>query len=176
MKKTARGFTLVELLVVIAIIAVLAAVVVIIINPLELTRRSRDARRLIDLANIKQAIDVAVQEATDSGVAVLCNGGSYPCNGSSHNGTRLVDGSGWVKINIGGVKGVTMPTLAADPINDSTFHYTYCADKDVWEINTKLESDQQKSQMENDGGNDTSVYEMGSSLSIIAPSGGSCTY
>ena len=46
-----KGFTLVELLVVIAIVAILAAVVVLIINPLELTRRGRDAARLTDLSN-----------------------------------------------------------------------------------------------------------------------------
>ncbi|MBU0999767.1 prepilin-type N-terminal cleavage/methylation domain-containing protein, partial [Patescibacteria group bacterium] len=67
-----KGFTLVELLVVIAIIAILAAVVVLIINPLELTRRGRDAARLTDLSNLQQAINVAVQEATGSAATILC--------------------------------------------------------------------------------------------------------
>lgn len=186
-----QGFTLVELLVVIAIIAVLAAVVVLIINPLELTRRSRDAARLTDLANLQQAINVAVQEATNFGNAILCNGASAPCGGAAGGGqsyvgtdARKANGTGWVKVNLGSQKSVSVPTLPADPINDATYHYTYCANNGAWEINTVLESEQQKSKMANDGGPDaldnatdsTGRYEVGSDLTLIAPSGGSCTY
>lgn len=178
MKKSALGFTLVELLVVIAIIAILAAVVVLIINPLELTRRGRDAARLTDLANLQSAINVAVQESTGSGaVAVLCSSsGSYPCNGSSNTGTRASDGSGWVKVNLSSQKSVSVPTLPIDPVNDATFHYAYCANNDAWEIDTVLESDQQKGKMTTDGGNENNRYEVGSNLTLVAASGGSCTY
>ncbi len=176
--KKHNGFTLVELLVVIAIIAILAAVVVLIINPLELTKRGRDAARLSDLANLQNAINVAVQESSGSGtVAVLCKvSGTYPCSGSSNTGTRVADGTGWVKVDLSTQKSVSVPTLPADPVNDSAHHYTYCADNDSWEIDTALESSQQGSKMINDGGNDPAIYEVGSSLSLIATSGGSCTY
>lgn len=181
MKKTAQvqksGFTLVELLVVIAIIAILAAVVVLIINPLELTRRGRDAARVSDLGNLQTAINVAVQESTGSGtVAVLCKvAGTYPCNGSSNSGSRNVDGSGWVKADLSS-KSVSVPTLPIDPINDTVSHYTYCANNDSWEIDSALESDQQKGKMGTDGGNDPLLYEVGSNFNLIATSGGSCTY
>lgn len=178
-----KGFTLVELLVVIAIIAILAAVVVLIINPLELTRRGRDAARLTDLANLQSAINVAVQESTGSGaVAVLCGtGGSYPCEGDSFTGTRASDGSGWVKADLSAQQSVSVPTLPVDPVNSSAMHYKYCADDDAWEINAVLESDQQRGKMQNDGGNENDLnnnakYEVGSSLDMIAASGGSCTY
>lgn len=175
---TNKGFTLVELLVVIAIIAILAAVVVLIINPLELTRRGRDAARLTDLANLQSAINVAVQESTGSGViSVLCKGNtSYPCNGSSQTGTRSSDGTGWIKADLSTQKSVSVPTLPVDPVNSTIYHYTYCADKDAWEIDTTLESDQQKNKMKNDGGNDDNLYEVGSNLTLIAASGGSCAY
>ena len=183
MKKSAQGFTLVELLVVIAIIAILAAVVVLIINPLELTRRGRDAARLSDLANLQNAINVAVQEATGAGaVAVLCKAsGTYPCNGSSSTGSRASDGSGWVKTDLSTQKSVSVPTLPVDPVNDTTYHYTYCANNDAWEIDTVLESDQQKGKMANDGGNENALdtsgrYEVGSNLTLIAASGGTCTF
>lgn len=176
--RSKSGFTLVELLVVIAIIAILAAVVVLIINPLELTRRGRDAARLADLANLQSAINVAVQESTNSGiVAVLCKtAGTYPCNGSSNTGSRASDGTGWVKTDLSSQKSVSVATLPADLVNDATFHYTYCADNDTWEINTALESDQYKSKMVNDGGDDPALYEVGSNLKLISTSGGSCTY
>ena len=180
-----EGFTLVELLVVIAIIAILAAVVVLIINPLELTRRGRDSARFTDLANLQQAINVAVQEATGSGTAsLLCVGGltNGACTGDSSTGTRVSNGTGWVKVNLSSQKSVSVPTLPIDQVNSSGttgFHYTYCSNGDAWEINTALESDQYKTQQkkaENDGGDDPALYEVGSNLALIQVSGGSCTY
>lgn len=160
----------------IAIIAILAAVVVLIINPLELTRRGRDSARLTDLANLQQAINVAVQEATTSGGAILCSGAAYPCSGkSSDANSRPSDGTGWVKVNLGSQKSVSVPTLPADPTNDATAHYAYCADNDAWEINAILESDQQKDKMTKDGGDDDTKYEVGSNLKLIGVVAG-CAY
>lgn len=177
MKKTAQGFTLVELLVVIAIIAILAAIVVLIINPLELLRRSRDAARLTDLANLQQAINVAVQEASNSGNTILCSGNPYPCHGNSSVDGRVSSGTGWVKVNLGANASVSVPTLPVDPTNNSTYHYVYCADgpssgdgvtTDAWEIDAKLESQQQSPKMQNDGGDDNFLYEVGSNLGLVS--------
>ncbi len=175
MKKSAHGFTLVELLVVIAIIAILAAVVVLIINPLELTRRGRDAARLTDLANLQQAINIAVQEASVSAAEILCVGGGDPCFGSS-TGSRSADGTGWVKVNLSSQQSVSVATLPVDPINNTTYHYTYCSNGNVWEINTKLESTQQGEKADKDGGDDPALYEVGSSLKMITLSGSPCAY
>lgn len=193
-RENTKGFTLVELLVVIAIIAVLAAVVVLIINPLELTRRSRDATRLSDLANLQTAINVAAQENTGAGgTSILCVPGLVGgvCQGKSTDGgggsaTRASNGTGWVKVNLSTQQSVSVPTLPADPVNDATYHYTYCSDGNSWEINTKLESVQQIQKMATDGGPDaeyndtaanppTGVYESGSKLDLITPAG-TCTY
>ncbi len=187
-RKQSRGFTLVELLVVIAIVAILAAVVVLIINPIELTRRGRDAARLSDLSNLQTAINVAVQEATDSGATILCVGVGYPCggtisgkNGQSHVTGRGSDGTGWAKVNLGGQKSVSVPTLPVDPTNTSVYHYTYCANADAWEINAVLESDQQKPKMAADGGDENAIdttgrYEVGSNLTLINLAGTPCAY
>lgn len=192
-----KGFTLVELLVVIAIIAILAAVVVLIINPLELTRRSRDAARLTDLANLQQAINVSVQEATGSSATdILCVGGltSGACTGNSNTGARVANGTGWVKANLTAQSSVSVPTLPVDPVNsnggtNNGYHYTYCSDGTNWEINTRLESAQQVDKMVNDGGDENAVtgatlqqkqdnarYEVGSNLTLIQSTGGLCTY
>lgn len=168
MRKSARGFTLVELLVVIAIVGILAAVVVLIINPLELTKRSRDAARLTDLSNLQQAINVALQESTQS-ANILCSGAEAPCSGQSNTGTRASDGTGWVKVNLSAQKSVSVPTLPVDPINDATYHYNYGtnAGGTAWEINATLESQQQSGKMATDGGNNDNVYEVGSDLTLI---------
>lgn len=188
MRKTVQGFTLVELLIVIAIIAILAAVVVLIINPLELTRRGRDATRISDLANLQSAINVAAQEATASGTDILCVGGltGGVCTGKSYpetpSVTRKSDGTGWVKVNLGAQKSVSVPTLPADPTNNAANHYLYCSDGTSWEINAVLESDQQKNKMRDDGGDEnntdaTGRYEVGSKLDLIGPTGSaSCAY
>lgn len=184
--KAKKGFTLVELLVVIAIIAILAAVVVLIINPLELTRRSRDAARLTDLANLQQAINVAVQEATDSAENILCAEGlvSGKCEGTSSPdsaASRNANGTGWIKVDLSSSKSVSVPTLPVDPTNSTAYHYKYCSDGQAWEINTALESEQYKSKMANDGGSDNDLaqgprYEVGSNLNLIDDVSGSCTY
>ena len=59
-KKT--GFSLIEVLIVIAIISTLAFVIVTLVNPVEMGRKSRDAKRLSDLGTIKRAIDLALAD------------------------------------------------------------------------------------------------------------------
>jgi prepilin-type N-terminal cleavage/methylation domain-containing protein len=166
------GFTLVELLVVIAIIAILAAIVLLVINPIELTRQTRDATRLTELTTLQNAINVAVQEATNSGAQILCVNTTAPCSGTSTPGTaanRNANGSGWVKVNLGSSQSVSVPTLPADPINNATLNYDYGTNAagDKWEINAVLESTKYSPKMTTDGGNNDAVYEVGSDLTII---------
>jgi general secretion pathway protein G len=56
--RTERGFTLVELMVVVAIIAILVTLVIIAINPVKLIRESQDARRRSDLQAIRTSMQL----------------------------------------------------------------------------------------------------------------------
>lgn len=177
-----QGFTLVELLVVIAIVAIVATAIVLVINPLELTKRTRDTVRLSDLSNLRNAINLAMQEATgQKALSVLCVGSAtYPCFGSSNTGTRISDGTGWVKVNLKIPGNFSLSVLPVDPINDANNHYMYCADNDNWEIGVKLESSQQSGKTKTDGGGNDDLYEVGSKLSLIGSETGDpikpCTY
>ncbi len=51
-----KGFTLLELLIVITILAVLSVAVIVIINPAETIKKARDTQRISDLSSIKTAI------------------------------------------------------------------------------------------------------------------------
>src|SRR3989304_1786757 len=62
MKQNGKGFTLVELFVVITIILIVATLIVTILNPVEILKRSRDAQRLEDLNSIRKVLHQALSD------------------------------------------------------------------------------------------------------------------
>ena len=54
-----KGFTLVEMLIVIGVLAVLVTVVVTVLNPIEFMKKARDSRRMIDLQSLNKALTFA---------------------------------------------------------------------------------------------------------------------
>lgn len=165
MKTGQKGFTLVELLVVVAIIAVLAGVVIVAINPAALLQKSRDATRLQDVENIHKAMSLAL---ADGEITLTATGTCGTC--TSLSGTQAVDGTGWVKFAIPtGKTGLAkyLPTLPADPLNTGTNVYTYGGTTTGYEINTVLESADNAAKMSTDGGNAAGVWEIGTSLTIL---------
>lgn len=57
-KKREGGFTLLELLIVIAIIAILSIALVFMLNPAETLKKARDAQRISDLKSVKTALGI----------------------------------------------------------------------------------------------------------------------
>ena len=164
-KRTEKGFTLVELLVVVAIIAVLAGVVIVAINPAALLQKSRDATRLQDMENVHKAMSLAL---ADGEIALTATGTCSTCDSGS--GTQAVDGTGWVKFSIPtGKTGLAkyLPALPADPTNTGTSVYTYGGTTAGYELNGVLESPDNAAKMSTDGGNSASTWEIGTSLTIL---------
>lgn len=159
------GFTLVELLVVVAIIAVLAGVVIVAINPAALLQKSRDATRLQDIENIHKAMSLAL---ADGEIQLTATGNCATC--TTGTGTQAVDGTGWVKFTIPtGKTGLAkyLPTLPNDPVNSASNVYTFGSTTSGYELNTVLESPDNAAKMSTDGGNAAGVWEIGTSLTIL---------
>lgn len=53
-----KGFTLLELLIVISIVAILSVALIFVLNPAELLKKSRDAQRISDLSTLKTALAI----------------------------------------------------------------------------------------------------------------------
>lgn len=155
-----KGFTLVELLVVVAILGILMAAVVLAINPAEIMKKSRDATRLSDMASLRQALDFAVADGVTLTETVA--------DGDSTAGSRVTTGGGWVNVDVSKYLSV----LPIDPKNGSPFtdalgtpipagKYFYASDGSAYELNCYLESADNLSKYENDGGSDDTIYEVG---------------
>ena len=134
-RKKVRGFTLLELLIVIGVLAILAVILVTVINPIEILRKSRDAQRISDLNSIKSAIGLYITNTTSpilggADNAACKTGASYAAGDkifyststgitdADLDGSALVapitplaadlykvDNAGWIPINFAGIAG-----------------------------------------------------------------------
>ena len=167
-----KGFTLVELLIVIAILAVLAAAVVIVLNPAELLAQARDSQRVNDLDTVKNALSIYVAQATTIDLGGCPLSGRVTFDPGAGNGpfatttvvapnittTNTVAGSGWVDVNLSIIPGGSpIPYLPVDPTNNANYFYGYACSESpnfVFELDGRLESQKHRVKMPFDGGSD----------------------
>lgn len=182
-----RGFTLLELLIVIAILAILATVVMLVLNPAEYLRQTRDAQRLSDMDTMRDAVNLYLSTSSTApwgagqygatttcnlaGCTVACGGGIYPFTTScATNRVSAVDGTGWVNVRFNTMIGSSPLTkLPMDPSDNSTYYYAYKSWDDAnstpqFEVDANLESAKYIVNRTNDGGNNNSWYEVGSNI------------
>lgn len=120
MKKIAnqKGFTLVEVLLVVVIIAILAAIVIVAINPARQIAQSNNAQRSTE---VKAVLDAVHEYAVD-------NRGTLP---AAITTTATVIGSGATQIDI--CSDLVPTYVAAMPFDPTATgaHYTSCTDYDT---------------------------------------------
>jgi len=185
-----KGFTLLELLIVIGILAILSTTMILVINPAELLKKARDSQRMSDLSTVKTAIAYYLTNASTIAMGSTVTTYSSVGNASllcpswgtgSATGTQSVDGTGWIPIAFSGLTGGSpIGGLPADP-NQTAYnanpsrYYVYLASATTtngFELVANLESTYYSSSTTNvestDGGKITTLYEVGTSFDLAA--------
>ena len=179
---TRTGFTLIELIIVIAIIAILATTVILVLNPAVILAEARDSQRIADLSQLNSALGLylATSGATLGGVADKCYvqetsaavaakcGDRHPDATIGTINGRAVNGTGWIPVNFGNISGGSpLSALPVDPTSSPTLFYSYATDTgSTFELNADMESERYgeggNDDMEtDDGGNKAGIYEIG---------------
>ena len=167
-----KGFTLVEMLVVIAIIAILAGAVLLAINPVATMQKSRDTTRLNDMDALRSAINIALTE----GEITLVETGPHTSADDNQTVTGDLTTGGYVRYETPTGKtglGRYIPALPLDPTNTGELVYTFQSTADGYELNCVLEYPDNSVKMATDGGNNNPVdgdggaYEVGTDLLLI---------
>jgi prepilin-type N-terminal cleavage/methylation domain-containing protein len=186
-----KGFTLLELIIVIGILAILGAVSVLVLNPAQLLAQARDTTRIEDMSVMRNALALYVSTVTSpdldgvttscatlcytgtAGVTANC-GGRHGTKTTTIDTTREVDGNGWIPVNLTGIPGgAPLAVLPLDPTNDTTYFYSYACDNTAktFELNANLESTRYSNggtedRESKDGGNNADIYEVGTASGL----------
>lgn len=163
-----KGFTLIEILVVIGILGILATVALVAINPAEAQKKARDAGRLQDMATLQSAIEEYLSD--NPGAAAIPAGWAAGVNSS---GGLKTCGANWLTVNLCPY----LTTVPVDPSNrnskvtndlgvpsNQNAYYYFKYANGAYKICTYLESVANKARVANanDGGNVAAMLEVGS--------------
>lgn len=92
-QKRENGFTLLELLIVIAIIAILSIALVFMLNPAETLKKARDAQRISDLKSVKTALGIMLTASSTPSLdnfGAICLTSTTPAGVTSTNATAKI--------------------------------------------------------------------------------------
>jgi len=197
--KSDKGFTLVELLIVISILAALAAAVVVVINPAEMLRQGRDSTRMREIGTLHRAISmlridtpaaplgssntIHVSIPSDSptcdnlGLPLPPPGWVYRCVSAAN--LRNIDNTGWIPIDFTVMpRGSPLASLPVDPVNTvaSSNFYVFVTDGRTWTLASLMESERHAPSAARDGGTDFARFEVGTNLSLWTSASGLVGY
>jgi len=189
-----KGFTLLELLIVIGILAILSTTMLLVINPAEMLRKARDSQRISDLNTLKTAISFYLLNVSSPSIGVVgqtysdvggvtCFGTSSPAASSTY---LSITGNGWIPINFSALTGGSpISALPRDPnptASTGNHYYVYgvksatdCTFKLVTNMESQAYSQGGSNDVESkDGGTNNSLYEVGTDLSLAITTGTNC--
>lgn len=151
-----KGFTLIELVIVIGILAILSIFVLAVVNPIEQFAKARDAQRKSNLGQIQKALEQYYQD-----------NGKYPANNGSY---QIVNVNGQA-VTWGGAAGWSpyMNLVPSDPISTRTYVYYSYSNQQTYILYASLERGTKDPQACNKGNACTSLTGVNG-----APSANSC--
>lgn len=118
-----QGFTLIEILIVVAIIAILASMVLVGLGPLQ--RRGRDARRLSDLRQLQNGLEL-----------YFAKNSAYPTPQGGSGAMAWADLSAAI---VGAGPALGINSLPNDPASGAGKTYTYASDGTSYVLGATLE-------------------------------------
>jgi len=187
--KNNKGFTLVELLIVIGIVAILVTAVIVLINPAEYLRQARDSRRVQDLTAIDKALQVievlypntsfgnhqtvyiSIPDTSDVcanlGLPNLPSGWGYHC--VTEDNLQKINGNGWIPVDFSNAQGISFSNLPIDPVNATSSQEYYTYTPGSWALTCFVESQKHKDlALKVSGGLNSDRFQIGRDTSIIA--------
>lgn len=196
-----KGFTLLELILVVGIMGVMAATAVMVINPVEYFKQSRDVRRVGDIKTINAGIESAIANSPNIGqgnaqtvyisiadtaancptmtaqLPALPTGWSYNCSTAAN--LKKTNGTGWLPINFDALPAKSpLTTLPTDPRNDAStgLYYAYIPGGS-YSLSAALESEKYLAESAaKDTGLDPTRFEQGSDHLLLASATGLIGY
>lgn len=131
MNKNKKGFTLIEILIVIAIMVIMATVVIVALNPTKRFQDARNARRNSDVQSILTAIHQSIVDnngampagisTTEQQLGTCASGGGTPCTGAAaaclNMSTTLATYLKTIPIDPNGTAASTQYSVVADANN-----------------------------------------------------------
>jgi prepilin-type N-terminal cleavage/methylation domain-containing protein len=149
--KSARGFTLLELIVAIGILSILAVAAIIVLNPASQLQKGNDARRKSDLAQVQRALEAYYQDYN-----------KYPIVTASPYQPGVAWGASWQPY---------MNILPKDPT--STKNYVYYSTGQSYYLYTSLDRGANDPKV---CSGDLCLAPVGSSIIMSTACGGKCDF